>query len=999
MYCLFALLLLTFSLLSVASISAAPMYQEDPAELCEEGLVLFQENQHAEALPLLEAGFAAWEEGDFAEVDDLGLCSVILGFLRANRHNFDEALEAYEVALIQFQSTNNRLGEGLALNNIGDVYRIQGQYDEALKYYEQALAIARDIDNRASEGITLNNIATVYGDQGFYDEALKYYEQALAIARDIDDRASEGITLNNIGGIYRSQGRFEDAIHHYQQALTIMRESNDRMGEGTVLNNIGEIHQFRGRYHTALNHYLQALNIHREVSNRAMEGVTLTNIGVIYHSQGRFEDAIHHYQQALTIMRKIDNQVGESDVLNNIGMVYASREDYTEALEYYEQALAINPEVGVKYSVSNSITLSNIGAIYVDQNRYDDALEHFQQTLAIMREVDNRTGEGIVLNNIGVVYRAQGRYDKALEYYQQALAIQREVGDQAGEGTTLTNIGWVYFDQANYDDALDYYQQALNVLEDVRATAGTDEARAGFISAIEEQTSIYDATVIAAYNLDEFATAFNTSERGRARTFLDALSTGQVQLADNEASELLERESTLYAERQAVQDALAQARAADPPNDDLIADLEADLEQLHADYAAVQEDIAAQGDQLAALVPGRSAVPGLSEIQAALDADTTLLSYWVTEEQTFAFIVTQDALEVVELEVTQDDLLDRVEALRRFSDLGEPHPAAAVELHEMLIAPVTEHLTTPTLAIVPHDVLHYLPFAGLSDGERFLVDDYTLTLLPSASSLLHIQQNTGNELTAPLVLGNPATDNVGLDSLRFAEDEAETIAGLFDSTPLLGEAATEAEVRDGATAAGILHIAAHGAFEQAAPLESTLYLTPDGDDDGRLTVREIYALDLQQADLVVLSACETQIDDTGIVHGQLSVDSGDEIIGLTRAFFYAGTPSVVSTLWRVDDESSALLMERFYTHLHDGMGKSEALRQAQMDVREQHPNPYYWAGYVLSGDGGIGSDQAVSDSTSQDTSGDQSGGSCLGVGMFGLLGLAAVVATRRRLPR
>jgi CHAT domain-containing protein len=425
-----------------------------------------------------------------------------------------------------------------------------------------------------------------------------------------------------------------------------------------------------------------------------------------------------------------------------------------------------------------------------------------------------------------------------------------------------------------------------------------------------------------------------------------------VQLVDNDAQDLLEREQALYGERQAVQDAIAQARAADLPDDDLIADLEADLEQLEADYATVQEEIAGRSDQLAALVPGRSAVPELEEIQAALDDDTTLLSYWVTEEQTFAFVVTADALDVVELEVSRDELLARVRALRTFSDMSEAHPATAVELHEMLIAPVAEHLTTDHLAIIPHDVLHYLPFAALSDGERFLVDDYTLTLLPSASSLLHIQQNAVNDLTAPLILGNPATNNDELPALTGAEAEAETIADLFNSTPLLGEAATEARVRDGAAEAGILHIAAHGAFEQAAPLESTLYLTPEGDDDGRLTVREIYGLDLQQADMVVLSACETQIDDTGIVHGQLSVDSGDELVGLTRAFFYAGTPSVVSTLWRVDDASSALLMERFYTHLHNGIGKAEALRQAQMDVRAEYPNPYYWAGYVLSGEAG-----------------------------------------------
>ena len=113
--------------------------------------------------------------------------------------------------------------------------------------------------------------------------------------------------------------------------------------------------------------------------------------------------------------------------------------------------------------------------------------------------------------------------------------------------------------------------------------------------------------------------------------------------------------------------------------------------------------------------------------------------------------------------------------------------------------------------------------------------------------------------------------------------------------------------------------------------------------DGWLTVGEVYGLDLSQADLVVLSACQTNL-------GELS--AGDELVGLTRAFFFAGTPTVVASLWSVEDEATALLMERFYTHLRDGTGKAEALRQAQLEVREEHPNPYYWAGFVLSGDGG-----------------------------------------------
>lgn len=196
-----------------------------------------------------------------------------------------------------------------------------------------------------------------------------------------------------------------------------------------------------------------------------------------------------------------------------------------------------------------------------------------------------------------------------------------------------------------------------------------------------------------------------------------------------------------------------------------------------------------------------------------------------------------------------------------------------------------------------------------------------------------------------------ATTRDGLGALPFAEKEAKVIAALYGIKPLLGKDATEGVVRQRAAAASILHLAAHGFYNPVAPLSSLIALAPDDPstgseqvaNDGWLTVGEVYGLDLSNAELVVLSACQSNLGD---------LSEGDELVGLTRAFIFAGTPTVIASLWSVDDETSALLMERFYTHLRDGMGKAEALRQAKLEVREEYPNPYYWAAFVLSGDGG-----------------------------------------------
>jgi CHAT domain-containing protein len=213
----------------------------------------------------------------------------------------------------------------------------------------------------------------------------------------------------------------------------------------------------------------------------------------------------------------------------------------------------------------------------------------------------------------------------------------------------------------------------------------------------------------------------------------------------------------------------------------------------------------------------------------------------------------------------------------------------------------------------------------------------------------------------PLILGNPATGDYDaaaivterdeLGNLPFAEDEAQAIAALYETDALIRDDATESVVHQQAGETDILHLAAHGKYNPVAPLSSLIALAPDNDapnnraSDGWLTVGEVYGLDLERADLVVLSACESHLGD---------LSAGDELVGLTRAFFFAGTPTVVASLWSVDDRATGLLMERFYTHLRAGMGKAAALRQAQLEIRadSNYANPFYWSAFVLSGDAG-----------------------------------------------
>ncbi len=282
--------------------------------------------------------------------------------------------------------------------------------------------------------------------------------------------------------------------------------------------------------------------------------------------------------------------------------------------------------------------------------------------------------------------------------------------------------------------------------------------------------------------------------------------------------------------------------------------------------------------------------------------------------------------------------------------LREPSPIlreaadadVAASLYSMLISPVSEHLRHQHLIVVPQGWLHHVPFAALRNPatDRFLAEDFVLSLAPSASALASLLRPAQKGSREVLVLGDPATD---LEPLREARQEAQRVAGLFGVSPHLGEYAIEAMVHARSRQLGLLHLAAHGQNDSKAPILSRIALGAGEGHDGVLELHEIWdRLDLPVARLVTLSSCETAL-------GQLT--RGDEVIGLTQAFLVAGSQAVLSALRPVDDEASAELMAAFYRRLLGGAGAAAALRDAQRELLRdpRFSAPYFWAGFTLTG--------------------------------------------------
>ncbi len=234
--------------------------------------------------------------------------------------------------------------------------------------------------------------------------------------------------------------------------------------------------------------------------------------------------------------------------------------------------------------------------------------------------------------------------------------------------------------------------------------------------------------------------------------------------------------------------------------------------------------------------------------------------------------------------------------------------------------------------------MHYLPFNALQDGKKYLIERYSIRVLPSASVIKYLKAGKANKPGDILVFGNPDLGDPRYD-LAYAQNEAVAVAKMRSHSKMfLRKAATVTAFKKYSGGFNCIHFATHGQFEPDAPLRSALLLAKDAESDGLLTVDRLYSMKLD-ADLITLSACET---------GLSKIANGDDLVGLTRGFLYAGASSIVASLWKVDDLATSQLMTRFYKEM-DKTDKREALRTAQLETKKKYPHPYYWASFQLTG--------------------------------------------------
>jgi CHAT domain-containing protein/Tfp pilus assembly protein PilF len=910
------------------------------------------------------------------------------------------ALAAAERELVTPELVQVLIGRGIRQSQ-------QGQYPQALAVYRLAQAIAEPIGDKLGIATVLGNIGVVHRAQGNYEQALEFHQKSLAQFEALADKPGIATALMGIGNIHASQGSYAQALEFFQKSLTQREALGDQAGIATVLGNIGVVHKEQGNYAQALEFYQRSLTQLEALGDELSIATVLGNIGVVHAAQGNYGQALEFFQKSLSLKEALGDKAGIASTLGNIGVVHERQGSYGQALGFYQNSLTQFEALGAKAGIARM--LGNIGELHRLQGNRGQALEFYQKSLTLNEALGDKAAMVRALGNIGVVYQAEGNYEQALDVFQKSLTLGEAIGALDIAYGSHWGIGIAHRAQGRVPDAIAAFQRAVTMIEELRSqAAGGEQEQQRFL---EDKIRPYQALVEALIKQGRFHDAFAAAERAKARVLLDVLYSGRVNVTRSMTAAEQEKEQALRGRLVSANTQLSREKLRPEPDAPRVAALTAERQQARLEYEAFQTALYAAHPELKVK---RGEAPPLTVEQAGAllpDETTALLEFVVTEEKSYLFVLTGEdggrrgegggrrgatapagsrpspsaaapvSLRVYTLAIRGTELAALTERFRlQLSRPGRDFAPAARQLYDTLLRPAAAQLRgRTTLVIVPDGVLWELPFQAIQPHpNRFLLEEYTLSYAPSLSVLREMRK-AGARLRAPgtrpgaspllLAFGNPAllaptvervrlaNRDAPLDPLPAAEREVKALGQLYGaarSRVYTGRSAREERAKSEAGQCRVLHLATHGILSDTSPMYSHVVLAGaggDGGEDGLLEAWEMMGLELD-AELVVLSACQT-------ARGR--VGAGEGMIGMAWALFVAGCPATVVSQWKVADASTSALMVAFHRQLKSrltggggkGMSRAEALRQAALKLRKEQrtAHPFYWAPFVLVGDG------------------------------------------------
>jgi CHAT domain-containing protein/Tfp pilus assembly protein PilF len=899
------------------------------------------------------------------------------------RGAWDAAVERHQKALALDRATAPKsLAAARTLDALASTWTSKGDYVAAEELLRQALALREELAPGTTEiALSFNRLGIVARRRGDLSTAEEYLTRGEELQRRLDPGSTRhALFFMNLGNVAANRGDLQRAESLHRQSLALLEKIDPESGLiAGCLQNLVNVAIPRGDLATAdeLLHRILAIQENKRPDNFETWRV-LVSLGHLASYRRDLEAAKAHYSRALALSEKLSSSGREVALsLSSLGEVARQESDFAAARTWLRRAQEIEERLAPG-SLEVAEGLTGLARLEADSGG-DLALAEglLRQALGIYEEKAPESYEAsLTLRHLGEVALRRGNPQEALALLRRTLDLQSQLSPGSTDlAETLYWIGQAERRAGRAREGIHEICRAVDVLDRQRARlGGSPEAKTSFEATLG---IYYQACLEGLIDLGRSAEAFHVLERGRARSFLALLAERDLRLSDL-PPELASERRHVNAEYDRVQAQLAALSAGRDSAE--IERLTGELRDLRARQEEIVARIRRESPRASSLQDPEPL--DLAGARAALDPGTVLLEYSVGEERTWLFAVqpagaSGAGLSVFPIDIGAKDLRREVERFRLLlKDPGsdpEEIQARARRLHDLLVRPAEARIAgAQRILLSPDGPLHTLAFAALRRGDRYLVEWKPIHSVLSATVYAGLAKSRrprrapGEELLT--AFGDPAyrprtPDSAGspegrregrlgvdLRPLPSSRREVQSIAALYPQARVyLGREATEERAKAIGPESSLVHFACHGLLDDRFPLNSALALAPPepaagGQDNGFLQAWEVFESVRLDADLVTLSACDTALG---------REMAGEGLVGLARAFQYAGARSVLATLWGVSDLSTTRFMERFYGHLRSGKAKDEALRAAQIDqIRGQAgaSHPFHWAAFQLTGD-------------------------------------------------
>lgn len=932
------------------------------------------------------------------------------GLLLNNKGYFDSAIAVVNSSIEYKKVLTGENDTSLALNYnlLGISYFYKGDYNNALKNYTRAydIALKRKKPEDSDLAMFVQNIGIINAQKGEFEKAEQAFTTSLRINEKLlkpDDPELAMINLN-VGRLKAMLNKDTEALNYYNVAENILlkRSDPDHPYFKFVYQNKGQTYVHMADYEKALVYFNKALALaSTTLEEKHPQILSLNmNIGYVYEKKKDFKNALKYY--TASIPEEADNP-SLIKTYSNLASLYNSMSDRNKADEYFRKALALAEKSLGKDHPETGLLYTKYGFFNIKDKTRNDQLTFLHKALEIGQKTYGRKSREVSNNytHIGNYYLYRNQYQKSLEYYQAGIialvpdfnnedfnvnpAINTIDPDRylvnalSGKAAALAGLGG-----SNLVNSLNTYKLSVQVIDKLRSTYQdeesklliSDEEKSTFQKTVDIATRLYRNTNNQSY-LEE---AFQYSDKSKSAVLINSMRDVQAQHFGKVPEDILDLEKQLKLNIGTYRRFIYEERQKVAPDQNKINEWESRVFEFTVRYdslTGILEQRFPEYYQLKYSEPNVS----IASIQKGIGPDEVLIEYMLGDTLLYEFAIDKNTFRLFTQPIDSGfyrDILTMVSATNNssLSSTTEEdyisYSKAAFNLYNKLIKPVKSSFKEKKLVVIPDGELGYISFDMLltelpdttfMDYRKlpYLIRDNIISYSTSAILQFSGFQKKERNATRNFLAMAPSYDNLTATKKSFTDENGqkvyllpipgveEEMKGIQNSLfvrKIKGERATEARFKKEVGKYNVLHLAMHTLVNNSQPMLSKLvfYQNNDTVEDGMLNTYELFSMDLN-AGLAVLSACNT---------GSGKLLKGEGIMNLARGFIFAGVPSIVMTMWSVDDRSSARIVKKFYEYLEDGMSKDEALRQAKLDLLAEgdplRSHPFYWAAYVNVGD-------------------------------------------------